>query len=86
MFKGKKGFRQKLWAAVTQSIKFVLGWKFWIQDLLHEPDVLPASLAHLVARMGWAYVKGPKEPTHTLQTTLSQFPNKLHGFGSCLKE
>ena len=70
MFKGKKWFGQKLWATVTQSIKAVLGWKFWIQDLLHEPEVLPVSLAHLVARMGWAHAKGPKgtnpyPPNHT---------------------
>ena len=70
MYKGKKRFRQKLWATVTQSIKTVLGWKFWIQDLLYEPKVLPVSLAHLVARMGWAHVKDLKEtnsylPNHT---------------------
>ena len=52
VFKGKSGLWQKLWATVTQSIKVVLGWKFWIQDLLHEPEVLPVSLAHLVACMG----------------------------------
>ena len=50
--KEKKRLRQKLWATVTQSIKAVLGWKFWIQDLLHEPEVLPVSLTHLVACMG----------------------------------
>ena len=52
VFKGKSGLWQKVWATVTQSIKAILGWKFWIQDLLHEPEVLPVSLAHLVARMG----------------------------------
>ena len=51
VFKGKSGLWQKLWATVTQSIKAVLGWKFWIQDLLHESEVLLVSLAHLVARM-----------------------------------
>ena len=70
MFKGKKWFGQKLWVTVTQSIKAVLGWKFWIQDLLHEPEVLPMSLAHLVARMGWSHAKGlkgtdPYPPNHT---------------------
>ena len=70
MFKGKKWFGQKLWATVIQSIKTVLGWKFWLQDLLHEPEVLPVSLAHLVACMGWAHAKGPKgtdpySPNHT---------------------
>ena len=68
--KEKKGFRQKLWATVTQSIKAVLGWKFWIQDLLREPEVLLVSLAHLVARMGWGHIKGlkgtdPYPPNHT---------------------
>ena len=52
LVKGKKMFGQKLWAAVTQSIKVVLGWKFWIQDLLHEPEMRLVSLVHLVARMG----------------------------------
>ena len=60
MFKGKKGFRQKLWVTVTQSIKAILGWKFWIQGLFHKAEVLLVSLAHLVARMGWAHVKGLK--------------------------
>ena len=60
----------KLWPTVTQSIKAVLGWKFWIQDLLHELEVLLVFLAHLVACMGWAHVKGPKGtdpyiPNHT---------------------
>ena len=72
---------QKLWAIVTQSIKAPLRWKFWVQDLLHEPKVLPASLAHLVARMAGLMQKVQKEPTHTLQTTLSQFPHKLHELG-----
>ena len=49
--KEKKGFWQKLWATVTQSIKAVLGWKFWIQDLFHELEVLLVSLTHLVAHM-----------------------------------
>ena len=85
MFKGNKGFGQKLWATVTQSIKTVLGWKFWIQDLLHEPKVLPVSLAYLVARMGWAHAKSLKgtdaySPNHTF----SIFPNKSHGLGPCL--
>ena len=50
----------KIRGTVTQSRKAVLGWKFWIQDLLYELEVLPVSLAHLVARMGWAHAKGPK--------------------------
>ena len=70
MFKGKKMFGQKLWATVTQSMKAILGWKFWIQDLLYEPEVLLVSLAHLVERMGWAYAKSlkgtdPYPPNHT---------------------
>ena len=52
VFKGKSGLWQKLWATITQSIKTVLWWKFWIQDLIHEPEVLPVSLTHLVACMG----------------------------------
>ena len=70
VFKGKSGLWQKLWATVTQSIKAVLGWKFWIQDLLHELEVLPVSLVHLVAHMAELMQKVQKEPTHTLQTTL----------------
>ena len=70
MFKGKKMFGQKPWATVTQSMKAILGWKFWIQDLLYEPEVLLVSLAHLVERMGWAYAKSlkgtdPYPPNHT---------------------
>ena len=70
MFKGKKMFGQKLWVTVTQSMKAILGWKFWIQDLLYEPEVLLVSLAHLVERMGWAYAKSlkgtdPYPPNHT---------------------
>ena len=60
MFKGKKWFRQKLWVTVTQGIKAVLGWKFWVQDLLHEPEMLPMSPAHLVARIDWVNAKGSK--------------------------
>ena len=87
MFKGNKGFGQKLWATVTQSIKTVLGWKFWIQDLFHEPEVLLVSLTHLVACMGWAHAKSPKgtdpyPPNHTSSIS----PNKSHGLGLCLKE
>ena len=74
MFKGKKWFGQKLWATVIQSIKTVLGWKFWLQDLLHEPEVLSVSLAHLVARKGWAYAKGLKGTDPYPQTTLPPFP------------
>jgi len=51
---------QKSWVIVSQSIKAILGWKFWVQNLLHVLEVLPMSLAHLVARMGWAHAKGPK--------------------------
>ena len=48
-------------ATVSQNIKAVLGWKFQVQDLLHEPEVLLVSLAHLVTGMGWAHAKGLKE-------------------------
>ena len=83
---GKKLVEQKSWATVTKNIKAILGWKFWIQDLLHEPEVLSVSLAHLVARKGWAYAKGskgtdPYPPNHTSSIS----PNKLHGLGPCLK-
>ena len=85
-FIGKSGLELKLYAIVTQSIKTILGWKFWIQDLFHEPDVLPVSLAHLVAHMGWAYAKSPKgtdpyPPNHTSSIS----PNKSHELGPCLK-
>ena len=83
-FKGKMGSDR---AIVSQSIKAVLGWKFQVQDLLHEPKVLPLSLAHLVAQMGWAHAKGPKEtdsypPNHTSSIST----NMSHGLGPCLKE
>ena len=70
VFKGKSGLWQKLWATVTQSIKAVLRWKFWIQDLLYQPEVLLVSLVHLVVRLCWAHAKGAKEtdpylPNHT---------------------
>ena len=86
-FRQKKIVEYKSWATVTQSIKIVLGWKFWIQDPLHELEVLPLSLAHLVARKGWAYAKGPKgidpyPPNHTSSIS----PNKWHGLRPCLKE
>ena len=42
------------------ATKALLRWKFQVQDLLHEPEVLLVSLAHLVARMGWAHAKGLK--------------------------
>ena len=66
----RKGFGQKLWATVTQSIKTIFGWKFRVQDLLHEPKVLLVSLTHLVACMCWAHAKGlkgidPYPPNHT---------------------
>ena len=85
-FKGKIGLQLKLYVTVTQSIKTILRWKFWIQDLFHEPEVLPVSLAHLVARMRWAHAKGPKgtdsyPPNHTSSIS----PNKLFGLGPCLK-
>ena len=40
--------------------KTIFGWKFRVQDLLHEPKVLLVSLAHLVACMCWAHAKGLK--------------------------
>ena len=64
---------QKSWATVTKNIKAILEWKFWIQDLFHEPEVLPVSFALLVARMVGLMQKVRKESTHTLKTTLSQF-------------
>ena len=78
---------QKSWATVRQSIKALLGWKFHVQDLLHEPEVQPVSLTHLVTYMDWAHTKGLKEndpypPNHIF----SIFSNRSHGLGSCLKE
>ena len=75
----------KLRPTVTQSIKAVLGWKFWIQVLFHEPEVLQVSLTHLVARIGWAHAKVRKEPTHTLQITLPQFLQKVAWAWAMLK-
>ena len=65
---------KRVWAETLghsqQSIKAILGWKFRVQDLLYEPEVLPMSLAYLVARMGWAHAKVLKgtdsyPPNHT---------------------
>ena len=70
---GKKLVEQKSRATVTKNIKAILEWKFWIQDLFHEPEVLPVSFALLVARMVGLMQKVRKESTHTLKTTLSQF-------------
>ena len=61
---------QKSRATVSQSIKALLRWKFWVQDFLHELEVLLVSLAHLVACLGWAHAKGlkgtdPHPPNHT---------------------
>ena len=50
----------KIRGTVTQSIKTLLRWKFWVQDLLNELEVLLVSLTHLVARIGWAHVKCSK--------------------------
>ena len=82
--KGKMGSNR---ATVSQSIKAILGWKFQVQDLLHEPKVLLVSLAHLVTGMGCAHAKGIKEtdsypPNHTF----SIFPNMSHGLRPYLKE
>ena len=87
VFKGKTGLWQKLWTTVTQSMKAILGWTFWIQDLLHEPEVLLVSLAHLVACMSWVHAKGPKgTDSYPLNHTSSISPNKSHELGLCLKE
>ena len=48
---------------------------------------LLVSLAHLVARMGWAHAKGPKgtspyPPNHAPSVS----PNKSHGLEPCLKK
>ena len=60
----------KSWVTVSQSIKALLGWKFPVQDLIYVLEVVPVSLSHLVAHMGWAYAKVRKELTHTIQITL----------------
>ena len=51
-------------------MKALLWWKLQEQDLIHEPEVQPVSLTHLVACMCWAYAKSSKEtdpfpPNHT---------------------
>ena len=83
----KKSVEQKSRATVNQSIKVLLGCKFRVQNLLHEPKMLLMSLTHLVARMGWAHAKSPKEtdlypPNHTSSIS----PNMSHGLGPRLKE
>ena len=60
----------KIWVIVNQSIKALLGWNFPVQDLIYVLEVVPVSLSHLVAHMGWAHAKVRKELTHTLQITL----------------
>ena len=83
----ENGAKLKIKDTVTQSIKALLRWKFWVQDLLHEPEVLPVSLAHLVVRMGWAHAKGPKgTDPYSLNHTSSISLSKLHGLRPCLKE
>ena len=57
----KKSVEHKSWVTVNQRIKALLGRKFRVQDLLHEPKVLLVSLAHLVAHISWAHAKGSKE-------------------------
>lgn len=37
-----------------------LGWKFRVQNLLYDLEMLLVSLTHLVACIGWAHTKGPK--------------------------
>ena len=69
----EKKARLKIRGTVTQSIKALLRWKFWVQDLLYEPKVLPVSLAHLVARMGWAYAKDSEGTDPYPPNTLPQF-------------
>ena len=66
----ENGAGLKIRDTVTQSIKALLRWKFWVQNLFHELEVLPVSFAHLVECMGWAYAKDPKGadpylPNHT---------------------
>ena len=63
----------KIRGTVTQSIKALLRWKFWVQDLLYEPKVLPVSHAHLVARMGWAHAKDSEGTDPYPPNTLPQF-------------
>ena len=49
--------------------------------------MLPLSLAHLVAQMGWAHAKGPKETdSYPLNHTSSISTNMSHGLEPCLKE
>ena len=82
--KGKMGSDR---ATVSQSIKAVLGWKFQVQDLLHDLEVLLVSLAHLVTGMSWAHAKGLKETdSYPPNQTFSIFPNMSHGLRPYLKE
>ena len=65
----KKKVKQKSWITDNRCIKALLGWKFQVQDLFHEFEVLLVSLAHLVVHIGWAYAKcsyetDPYPPNH----------------------
>ena len=53
----KKKVKKKSWITDNRCIKTLLGWKFRVQDLFHEFEVLLVSLAHLVAHIGWAFTK-----------------------------
>ena len=82
----KNRLGQKLWATDSESIRPLLGWEFWVQDLLHELEVLLASLTYLIAYLGWAYAKGlkgtnPFSPNHTPSIS----PICSHEFEPCLK-
>lgn len=71
----------------SQSMKPFLGWKFWVLDLLHKPQVPQASLAHLMARMDWAHVKSlietnPNPPNHASSIS----PTIYMGLGHATKQ
>lgn len=69
-FRPKKKVKQKSWTTDNRCIKSLLGWKFRVQNLFHEVEVLLVYLAHLVAHIGWPYAKcsnetDPYPPNHT---------------------
>ena len=47
-----------------------------ILNFLHEPKVLLVSLAHFLTHMTGLMQNVQEKPTHTLQTTIPQFPQR----------
>jgi len=67
-------------------IQALLGFKFGIQNLFHELQVLPMSLAHLVARMLDSCKRSDKNRPIPSKSHFLNFLNMSHGLRSCLKE